>query len=154
RNLQLEAEVTDGSHSPQATAEWKVRYRFRCGPEFQAVMDTGVSQGLAPRNGHFERNLHVEAAGSPQFKADPNRAICDSTNCVKPCMMARQIHNQLDGHVVGYSFFVGLSPKFEAHGQARTLANGMVREFTSKTKITTASVSKLVTAIAAIRILD
>lgn len=70
--------------------------------------------------------------------------------------IAKNIHQQLDGHVVGYSFVVGDSiyQKADAYGQARTSADGAPRDFKPNTKITVASVSKMVTAIAAVRILD
>jgi hypothetical protein len=84
----------------------------------------------------------------------PNEPICANGQCVKVCRMAENIHSQLDGYSVGYSFFVGQYPKYGSFGQARTSAEGTARDFTSKTKITVASVSKIVTAIAAIRILD
>lgn len=70
--------------------------------------------------------------------------------------IAKSIHQQLDGHVVGYSFVLGDSiyQKSDAYGQARTSADGTQRDFKPTTKITVASVSKMVTAIAAVRILD
>ena len=69
--------------------------------------------------------------------------------------IAQNIHNELDGHVVGYSFVVGdtIYQKSGSSGQARTSADGAQHAFTANTKITVASVSKMVTAIAAVRIL-
>lgn len=163
RDLDLEADLSGPQEqTPQATTAWKERYRAHCGPEFVSVFDWNNVQehlpehlpGHTPRNGHLESALHFEAVSDLQLTADPNRAICDGTHCVKPCEMAKEIQRRLDGHVVGYSFFVGLNPKFEAYGKARTSADGTEHNFTSKTKITVASVSKLVTTIAAVRILD
>jgi CubicO group peptidase (beta-lactamase class C family) len=70
--------------------------------------------------------------------------------------IAKNIHRELDGNVVGYSFVVGnsLYQKSDAYGQARTSRDGAQRDFRPITKITVASVSKMVTAIAAVRILD
>lgn len=70
--------------------------------------------------------------------------------------IAKNIHQQLDGHIVGYSFVVGdsLYQKSDAYGHARTSADGTQRDFKPATKITVASVSKMVTAIAAVRLLD
>ena len=70
--------------------------------------------------------------------------------------IVKNIHGELDGDVVGYSFVVGnsLYQKSDAYGEARTSADGAQRNFRPVTKITVASVSKMVTAIAAVRILD
>jgi CubicO group peptidase (beta-lactamase class C family) len=70
--------------------------------------------------------------------------------------IATNIHRELDGNVVGYSFVVGnsLYQKSDAYGHARTSADGAQRDFRPITRITVASVSKMVTAIAAVRILD
>ncbi len=70
--------------------------------------------------------------------------------------MAQNIHNELDGHVVGYSFVVGDATyqKPGSYGQARTSADGGQQAFMPTTKVTVASVSKMVTAIAAVRILS
>jgi CubicO group peptidase (beta-lactamase class C family) len=54
--------------------------------------------------------------------------------------------------VVGYGLLVGRSPKLEAFGHARTAADG-ARPFTTTTKIPMASVSKAITALAAVRVL-
>ncbi len=155
RNLDMEADLAGPqAQTLHATTEWKERYRAGCGPEFISVFDWNGVQAHIPRNGHFESVLHFEAVSDLQFTADPNRAICDGTHCVKPCELAKEIKRRLDGHVVGYSFFVGLNPRFEHYGKARTAADGTEHNFTSKTKITVASVSKIVTTIAAVRILD
>jgi CubicO group peptidase (beta-lactamase class C family) len=124
-----------------------------------------------------------EPAGS-----NDDTPICEGDQCVKLSQIVKNIHSQLNGHVVGYSFFVGSYPanrsgsgrmiampqeqitqvgktgnlpklvtasgKFGACGYARTNADGTPRDFRPKTKITVASVSKMVTAIAAVRILD
>lgn len=167
RDLILEADLP----SPQGqtvvpTTAWHERFRARCRPEFVSTFDWGDFQdhvpehapapgpAQVPRNGHFESELHLEAVSDLHITADPSPPICDGAHCVRPCEMAKEIQRQLDGHVVGYSFFVGLKSKYGAYGSARTSADGTERNFTSKTKITTASVSKMVTAIAAVRILD
>ena len=72
--------------------------------------------------------------------------------------MAKNISAQLDsspnGHVVGYAFYLGGPTTTGAGGQARTNANAPAVVFAAGTKMTVASVSKVVTAIAAIRILS
>jgi CubicO group peptidase (beta-lactamase class C family) len=137
----------------QQYRQWYQEYRDRCGVELRATMDWGGAQAKAPMNDHTETILSVE--GWENYgKGSPNAAICDSAQCVKPCQMAKNIHKELDGHVVGYSFFAGQFPKFGAFGDARAAVDGTPHPFTSKTKITIASVSKLVTAIGAVAILD
>jgi CubicO group peptidase (beta-lactamase class C family) len=134
-------------------SEWNKWYRDRCGVDLRAVMDWRGPQAQAPMNDHSETILVQEGWGD-YAKVTTNAAICDSKQCFKPCQIAKNIRKEIDGHAVGYSFFVGQYPKFFADGEARTLANGPAIDFTSKTKITVASVSKIVTAIAAVRILD
>jgi CubicO group peptidase (beta-lactamase class C family) len=120
--------------------QWNQWYRDRCGVNLDSVMDWRGPQAQTPIGDHYETALL------------PN-TVCDSAQCVKPCQIANNIHKELDGHVVGYSFFVGIYPHFDAGGYARTSADAPLREFTPTTRITVASVSKIVTAIAAIRIL-
>jgi CubicO group peptidase (beta-lactamase class C family) len=61
---------------------------------------------------------------------------------------------RLNGHVVGYACCVGkASIGAFSHGYARTSANAPAKLFLPSTKITVASVSKVVTALAAIRVL-
>jgi CubicO group peptidase (beta-lactamase class C family) len=129
----------------QQYSEWSQQNRDRCGVDLRTVMDWRGPQAQTPVNSHSETVLF------------PNAPICKGNQCVRTCQIARNIHATLDGSVVGYSFFVGLYPKFEAYGEARTSADSSKQsftEFTSKTKITVASVSKMVTTIAAVRILD
>lgn len=136
-----------------APTTWRERYRAQCGLELQSVVAWSGSAAMKPVNGMVERKLNIEAAGKTHVEADPNPSICDATHCVKPCEMGREIRKQLDGHVVGYSYFVGRQSLYKGYGKARTSADGTERNFTSTTKITVASVSKLVTAIAAVRML-
>lgn len=121
--------------------QWNKWYQERCGVNLDAVLDWRGPQAQTPFGAHVETVLA------------PNTPICDSAQCVKPCEIAKNIHKELDGYVVGYSFFVGTWPKFGSWGQARMSADG-ARDFTPTTKITVASVSKFVTAVAAVRILD
>ena len=58
----------------------------------------------------------------------------------------------LDGNVVGYACTIGQQTQGNtANGFARTAADGTPRKFLSSTKISVGSVSKLITALAAIR---
>ena len=51
--------------------------------------------------------------------------------------IAQNIHQQLDGHVVGYSFVVGDSiyQKADGYGQARTSADGAQRDSSRQPKL-------------------
>ncbi|HKO62941.1 MAG TPA: serine hydrolase domain-containing protein [Pyrinomonadaceae bacterium] len=148
----LEADISDNRPTLEPTT-WRQRYRARCGPGLHSVVAWNGSAAMRPVNGMVERKLDMEAARKIHVEADPNPSICDATHCVKPCEMGKEIRRQLDGHVVGYSFFVGRQSRYEGYGMARTSADGTEQPFTPTTKITVASVSKLVTAIAAVRML-
>src|SRR5258706_528458 len=80
--------------------------------------------------------------------------VCDATRCVSIADVYHNIAARLDGKVVGYACSVGsASLGAYSHGQARTSANGPARLFLPSTKIPVPSVSNVVTALAAIRIL-
>jgi CubicO group peptidase (beta-lactamase class C family) len=83
-----------------------------------------------------------------------HETICDSTSCVAIADVYRNIAARLDGKVVGYACTVGHSVRTGfSHGYARTNANAPAKIFLPSTKIPVASVSKIVTALAAIRVL-
>jgi CubicO group peptidase (beta-lactamase class C family) len=80
--------------------------------------------------------------------------VCDATRCVAIADVYRNISAKLDGNVVGYACCIGnASLGAFSHGQARTGANAPSHLFLPSTKIPVASVSKVVTALAAIRVL-
>ena len=142
------------SQTPQAAQhkQWRRWYKDRCGSDLRAVMDWHGSQNNMPMNAHRETILAFE--GWSEFTTMPSsQRICANNQCVNVCEIEKDIHQQLKGRAVGYSFFAGRYPKFGAGGFAQTKANGKAVPFTSKTKITVASVAKMVTAIAAVRIL-
>jgi CubicO group peptidase (beta-lactamase class C family) len=134
-------------------SQWSQQYKAACGIQLRAVLDWRGAQAQTPINPHIE-SLLVKEGWSDYAKVPPSTPICTGKQCVSVCTMDKNIRAQLDGHVVGYSFFMGNYPKFGAGGQARTSANAPAQPFTSSTKITVASVSKFVTAVAAVRILD
>lgn len=144
------------SQTPQARQhrEWRRSYADRCGPELRGVLDWRGNQSQTPLDAHRESLL--AAPGWAEYTTTPPSVrICDGNQCVKLCDMEKSIRAQLDGHAVGYGYVVGgQSPKFGGGGKARTSANGTAINFTSKTRVTVASVSKWVTAIATMRILD
>ena len=130
--------------------DWTKAYDLACGSDFRLLLDWRGPAVNAPTGDHQESVLK-EADGRDQ----PGRPICDDTQCVVPCDVERNLKAALDGHVVGYGYFVGRDPGFfeGGGGKARVKADGDV-PFTADTKITVASVSKLITAIAAVRLLD
>jgi CubicO group peptidase (beta-lactamase class C family) len=80
--------------------------------------------------------------------------------CVNPADVASYLHQRLDGNVVGYSFTLGGgdAPTVPGHGgQARTSSTSpavAAAPFETSTMFSPASVAKLFTAIAAVRMLD
>jgi CubicO group peptidase (beta-lactamase class C family) len=134
-------------------SQWNAQYKAACGIQLRAVLDWRGAQANTPMNPHIE-SLLVKEGWSDYAKVPPSTPICSGKQCVSVCTIEKNIRSQLDGHVAGYSFFVGNYPKFGAGGQARTAADGQALDFKSTTKITVASVSKFVTAVAAVRILD
>ncbi|HVJ53347.1 MAG TPA: serine hydrolase domain-containing protein [Aliidongia sp.] len=79
--------------------------------------------------------------------------VCDETRCVSIKAVYANIAARLNGKVVGYSCSVGRSLTYQSFGHARTSANAPAQSFLSSTKIPVASVSKVVTALAAISVL-
>jgi CubicO group peptidase (beta-lactamase class C family) len=80
--------------------------------------------------------------------------VCDATQCVLIADVYRNIAARLNNKVVGYACTVGSSLLGAySHGEARTNANAPSRMFLPSTKIPVASVSKVVTTLAAIRVL-
>ena len=86
----------------------------------------------------------------------PVRALaCGGDRCVSPGRMAESLHAQLDGKVVGFAYVIGApSAVSGGGGLARTAADGPTVAFTPRTRITTASVSKWITAIATMSVLQ
>jgi CubicO group peptidase (beta-lactamase class C family) len=80
--------------------------------------------------------------------------VCDATKCVSTADVYHNIAERLNDKVVGYACSVGSAwVGAFSHGYARTNANAPARLFLPSTKIPVASVSKVVTALAAIRVL-
>lgn len=131
---------------------WRKKYDQSCGVDLRGIMDWRGDQSMTPMNPHAEKALLLHGwAYYPN--ATSSKLICDGKRCLDACQMAKNIRKELDGRVVGYAFVVGQYPRFGANGWARTFANGKPVPFTPTTKITVASVSKLVTALAAVRVL-
>ncbi|MDN5768096.1 MAG: serine hydrolase, partial [Humibacillus sp.] len=84
----------------------------------------------------------------------PDQPVCGSTQCVSVRRFYEHLTTWLDDKVVGYACAVG-GPVMStySHGLARSHADEPARPFLPSTKIGVASVSKMVTALAAIRVL-
>jgi CubicO group peptidase (beta-lactamase class C family) len=137
----------------QQYTQWQSQYRNVCGPVLSSVLDWRGPQAQTPLGSHVE-SLLVKEGWRDYAKVSPNVPICQGNQCVKTCDIEKNIRAQLDGKVTGYSFFVGNYPRFGSHGDARTAADAPETAFKSDTKITVASVSKMITTIAAVRIID
>jgi CubicO group peptidase (beta-lactamase class C family) len=133
--------------------KWNTSFRNACGVLLNSALEWRGPAANTPFGSHVEAPL-VKEGWSDYAKVPPNTPICQGAQCVSVCQIEKNVRAQLDGHVVGYSFFVGNYPKFGSGGKARNAADGGELPFKSDTKITVASVSKLVTTIAAVRLLD
>jgi CubicO group peptidase (beta-lactamase class C family) len=144
------------SQTPQEAQhrQWRRTYDDRCGPELVAVLDWRGPQSQTPIDPHRETVLPPPGWEGLATGSWSN-PVCDGGSCLKVCDVEKSIRRQLDGNVVGYAYLVGgRFPKMGAGGLARTNADGEPVPFTPQTPITVASVSKLVTAIAAMTVLD
>ena len=137
--------------------QWQKDYAEKCGVDFRAVMDLDMraSEASSLMNTHREASVYKGIGGStfivPVKQEVP---LCDEKHCVLMSDVAKNIRSQLDSKVVGYAFYLGgcSSIRSEAYGSARTSADSAAG-FTPSTKMTVASVSKVVTALAAIRVI-
>ena len=87
-------------------------------------------------------------------EATLNEQVCDGTRCVLIRDVFHNLRAALDGKAVGYACTVGSSRiAYFSHGHARTSANAPSHMFLPTTKIPAASVSKVITALAAIKVL-
>jgi CubicO group peptidase (beta-lactamase class C family) len=84
----------------------------------------------------------------------PATSVCDATHCVSLARMEASVRAQLNGKAVGYAYVLGgATPVAGSGGFARTAADGAPIPFTSQTRITVASLSKWITAIATMAVL-
>jgi CubicO group peptidase (beta-lactamase class C family) len=132
--------------------QWMRQYDNMCGAELRSFLEWRGPSSQTPLNATQERFL-VTPEWEDYAILPPNRLICDNGQCVKTCAIEKNIRNMLDGRTVGYSFFLGQWPHSGGSGAARKGKDGDL-PFTAQTKMTVASVSKLITAIGALRILD
>jgi CubicO group peptidase (beta-lactamase class C family) len=97
----------------------------------------------------------LQAAGChPQPINQALDTACDDKQCVSITEVSNNIAKALDGKVVGYASYVGAPLGVPGHhGMARTAANAPAVDYQTATKMPVASVSKLVTALAAVKVL-
>jgi hypothetical protein len=147
----------------QQIAEWKALYNSLCGVDLSATLEwAGPQQAQAPLNFHTEQYLYLGFGDSKSWdEGHPvtTKSVCDASKCVGLNDVARYIHKQLACKVVGYGFFVGDRTSgsrgvFTAFGRARTSLNGTPIDFTPDTKMQIASASKVLTALAGMRVFD
>jgi CubicO group peptidase (beta-lactamase class C family) len=143
----------------QQIAQWKASYQQQCGVDLRAVVDFSGPPAQAPVNDHQEQYLY-EGYGSskPWDENRPlNTTVCTDKECVSLNDVARSIHKQIGCKVVGYAFFVGdqidtRRGVFGAFGKARTSLNPPETDFAPTTEMQIASASKVLTALAGVRV--
>jgi CubicO group peptidase (beta-lactamase class C family) len=96
--------------------------------------------------------MSLAACTSAQQRSSPNDEICSGAKCTSPEQFAQMISIQLNDRVRGYVVIVG-SHTVE-RGLARTFANPPRRTMTANVPISIASIGKLFTTVAAIKLLD
>ena len=138
----------------QQLRDWEAQYDDRCGPEFRGLLDWKGPQSQTPIDPHRDTLLPMKG-WADYTKLPRSVRICADGECVNLCEMEKAMLKQLDGHVVGYGYVIGgKSPKFGGGGLARTAADGQAVAFTAKTRIDAASVSKMITALGTMRVLE
>ena len=138
-------------------SQWSKDYAEKCGVELRAAMDVDLRapEAKSLMDSHRETNLYKGIGSSMNISpVKPEVPLCDNKQCVLMSDVAKSIRSQLDGKVVGYAFFLAgcSSMRSEAYGSAQTNADSATG-FTPTTKMQVASVSKVITALAAIRVI-
>lgn len=154
--LQLDAQLPPATPWTSQTtlySQWSQKNKDNCGAVLHSVLDWRGTAASTPVDAHKEPYL-VKQGWSDYAITSPNTPICEGPVCVKLCQVEKNIKAQLEGKVMGYSYFVGNFPKFGGGGNARSSAEGTAVPFKSDMKLHVASVSKLVTAIATQRVVD
>ena len=137
----------------QKISTWQQQYKDDCGVQLASVLDFAGPLAQAPLTTEVQAPL-VKEGWSDYAKVGVSSTICDGKQCINVCKLEKDIRARLDGHVVGYSLFAGQYPHFASGGLARTAADGGEQPFTSSTKTTVGSVSKFVTAVGTMAVLD
>jgi hypothetical protein len=151
---------------PQQFNTWKKQYDTLCGVDLRVLLDWAGSSSTTPAGDHQQLYLYQGYGNSKSWEEghpiteesecwvdDGNNTVCVNLNTV-----ARSIYRQLACKVVGYSFFVGsqLSGShgiLGAFGKARTSSDPPETDFAPTTKMQIASTSKVLTALAGMKLL-
>lgn len=140
----------------QQIADWKLMYDDACGGMLASLLEYAGPLAQAPMNTLAQAPL-VKQGWSDYAVAAASQAetVCDGKDCINVCKMQKEVRKRLDGHVVGYSLFTGPYPRFMPGGLARTKADaGVDVPYAADTKTTVGSVSKFVTAVTTLAVLD
>lgn len=87
-----------------------------------------------------------------QQRSSPGDEVCSGTKCTSLEKLSEMISMQLDDRVVGYVAIVG--SRIIERGQARTFANPPLRAMTADVPIGIASIGKMFTTVAAMKLLE
>ncbi len=154
------SQANQASPTPQF-ADWKTAYDTLCGVDLLAAMVSAGSQSATAASDRKQEYLYQGYGNSKPWDEGhpiPMANICDDTQCVSIHHVARSIYKMIGCKVVGYAFFVGdgLDPSrgmFGGFGEARTSLTPPAAWFAPTTKMQIASSSKVLTALAGIRVL-
>jgi len=141
-------------------SQWNQQYRDRCGIDLRVVLDWRGPQAQAPVNDHREDYLYQGFGDSNPWQENlplGDKVICDDKNCVSITQVSRNIYKQIGCKVVGYASFVGervtgVRGKFQTFGKSRTSLDPPETNFAPTTKMQIASTSKVLTALAGMRV--
>jgi CubicO group peptidase (beta-lactamase class C family) len=137
----------------QKLSTWQQQYKDDCGVQLASLLEYAGPLNQAPLTTEVQAPL-VKEGWSDYANVGVSSTICNGKQCINVCKLEKDIRSRLDGHVVGYSFFAGQYPHFASGGLARTFADGGEQPFDSTTKLTVGSVSKFVTAVGTMAVLD
>jgi hypothetical protein len=159
--LQAMLPTTTSQFVSQQYIEWQQHYRDLHGVDLRGVMDWRGPKASTPIGDHQQVYLYegignstVCQEGAPDPRnALPDKPVCNDGLCVSLAAVLQNIHHRLDCRVVGYTLFVGPSAHFQSHGNARTAPEAPAVSFSRFTKVPVASVSKVITTLAALRVL-
>jgi len=106
----------------------------------------------------MSRHFHIGARGFETLEDRRMLAVVIGESTFDPQTYASNMNSLLDGNVMGYAHAVNYdgvdNAAFDAGGLARTAADDPERDFGVTTKIEVASVTKMITAVALIQLLD
>ncbi len=137
----------------QTPAAWQQAYKDDCGMQLTSLLDYAGPPAQSPTTSQMQAPL-VKEGFSEFANTALTSTLCDGKTCVNVCKLEKEIRSRLDGNVVGYSFFAGQYPHFASGGLARTAADGGAVDFSSSTRLSVGSVSKFITAVGTIAVLD